>query len=150
MPTYDYECRACGHCFEAFQSMAERRLRTCPACGKPSLLRLVGAGAGVIFKGSGFYETDYKRAGSRDPSAAGTAGKGPSDSGTSRDAAPKPGGGSESEGGGDGAARGTKPDSRGAKPETRGAKPESRGAKPESRGAKPGRSSPAGGGSGGA
>ena len=63
MPTYDYVCAACGHKFEHFQSMTSRRLRKCPACGKQKLERLVGSGAGVIFKGSGFYETDYKRAG---------------------------------------------------------------------------------------
>ena len=61
MPTYDYECEACGHRFEHFQSMTSRRLRTCPECKKKRLVRLVGSGAGVIFKGSGFYETDYKR-----------------------------------------------------------------------------------------
>jgi len=63
MPTYDYECAACGHTFEHFQSMSSRRLRKCPDCGERKLERLFGAGAGVIFKGSGFYETDYKRAG---------------------------------------------------------------------------------------
>jgi len=62
MPTYDYRCDACGHRFEAFQSMSEAALEACPACGKPKLRRLIGAGAGIIFKGSGFYETDYKRA----------------------------------------------------------------------------------------
>ena len=63
MPTYDYVCAACEHAFEHFQSMTSRRLRKCPACGKPKLERLIGSGAGVIFKGSGFYETDYKRKG---------------------------------------------------------------------------------------
>lgn len=63
MPTYDYRCEACGHAFEHFQSMTSERLRDCPACKRRTLVRLVGAGAGVIFKGSGFYETDYKRAG---------------------------------------------------------------------------------------
>lgn len=65
MPTYDYVCGACEHAFEHFQSMTSRRLRKCPACGKPKLDRLVGSGAGVIFKGSGFYETDYKRSGKK-------------------------------------------------------------------------------------
>ena len=60
MPTYRYECQACGHTLEAFQSMTENALRKCPACGKQKLQRLIGAGAGVIFKGSGFYETDYR------------------------------------------------------------------------------------------
>lgn len=64
MPTYDYECQACQHGFERYQEMSAKKLRKCPACGKPKLLRLVGKGAGVIFKGSGFYETDYKRAAS--------------------------------------------------------------------------------------
>ena len=60
MPTYDYECSACGHAFEEFQSMTEKHLKKCPKCGKLSLQRLIGAGSGIIFKGSGFYETDYK------------------------------------------------------------------------------------------
>ena len=68
MPTYDYVCEACGHRFEHFQSMTSRRKRKCPDCGKPKLVRLVGSGAGLIFKGSGFYETDYKRAGEKAPS----------------------------------------------------------------------------------
>lgn len=61
MPTYDYHCTKCGHEFEAFQSMKDAPLVTCPQCGRKSLKRLLGGGAGVIFKGSGFYETDYKK-----------------------------------------------------------------------------------------
>jgi putative FmdB family regulatory protein len=60
MPTYDYLCDGCGHRFEEFQSMTAKALRKCPECGKNALQRLIGAGAGVIFKGSGFYETDYR------------------------------------------------------------------------------------------
>jgi putative FmdB family regulatory protein len=61
MPTYDYVCKECGHKFERFQKMSDGVLRKCPKCGKLKLKRLLGAGAGIIFKGSGFYETDYKR-----------------------------------------------------------------------------------------
>ena len=60
MPTYDYVCSACNHRFEEFQSMTSKPLRKCPECKKPALDRLIGAGAGVIFKGSGFYQTDYR------------------------------------------------------------------------------------------
>jgi putative FmdB family regulatory protein len=60
MPTYDYLCQACGHEFEEFQSITAKPLRKCPKCGKPRLKRLIGTGAGVLFKGSGFYETDYR------------------------------------------------------------------------------------------
>ena len=60
MPTYDYRCDACGHEFEEFQSMTAKPLRKCPQCKKQKLKRLIGTGAGVIFKGSGFYETDYR------------------------------------------------------------------------------------------
>ena len=61
MPTYEYECSACGHAFEALQSMSEAKLVQCPQCKKNKLHRLIGTGSGVIFKGSGFYETDYKK-----------------------------------------------------------------------------------------
>ncbi len=61
MPTYDYRCQACGARFERFQKMSDGMLRKCPECGKLKLRRLMGSGAGIIFKGSGFYETDYKR-----------------------------------------------------------------------------------------
>ncbi len=60
MPTYEYQCGKCGYEFEQFQSITARPLRKCPKCGKISLNRLIGTGAGVIFKGSGFYETDYR------------------------------------------------------------------------------------------
>ena len=59
MPTYEYECRKCGHLFEKFQSMTDERLKSCPEC-KGRVDRLIGTGAGIIFKGSGFYETDYR------------------------------------------------------------------------------------------
>ena len=60
MPTYDYECDACGHEFELFQSILESNKRKCPKCSKLKLRRLFGTGAAVVFKGSGFYETDYR------------------------------------------------------------------------------------------
>jgi len=60
MPTYDYLCQACKHEFEQFQAITAKPLRKCPRCGKMKLKRLIGIGAGVIFKGSGFYETDYR------------------------------------------------------------------------------------------
>ncbi|GIW94938.1 MAG: hypothetical protein KatS3mg110_2979 [Pirellulaceae bacterium] len=90
MPTYDYLCDACGHEFELFQSITEPKKRKCPACGKPKLRRLFGAGGGILFKGSGFYQTDYrsesykKRAAEEKKAASGGSG---SDSGTSSAAA---------------------------------------------------------------
>ena len=61
MPTYEYACAKCGHEMEAFQSMKDDPLKKCPACGRLSLRRKVGRGAGLIFKGTGFYITDYKK-----------------------------------------------------------------------------------------
>ena len=61
MPTYEYRCSECGHEFEEFQKMSAGPLRKCPECKRLRLKRLMGTGAGIIFKGSGFYETDYKR-----------------------------------------------------------------------------------------
>ncbi|MGB2868362.1 MAG: FmdB family zinc ribbon protein [Bacteroidota bacterium] len=61
MPTYDYVCKECGHAFEEYQLMNAERLMVCPNCGKPALKRLMGSGAGMLFKGSGYYQTDYKK-----------------------------------------------------------------------------------------
>jgi putative FmdB family regulatory protein len=60
MPTYDYVCDGCGHAFELFQSMTEPVKKTCPKCKKKKLRRLIGAGGAIVFKGSGFYKTDYR------------------------------------------------------------------------------------------
>ena len=60
MPTYEYECQACGHTFEKFQSIKARPIRTCPECGERQVRRLLGTGGALIFKGSGFYATDYR------------------------------------------------------------------------------------------
>jgi putative FmdB family regulatory protein len=62
MPTYEYKCEAkgCGHQFEEFQSINDKPLEKCPRCKKKSLRRLFGTGAAILFKGSGFYETDYR------------------------------------------------------------------------------------------
>ena len=61
MPIYEYQCSNCGHTLEELQSMSEPPLLHCPACGKNTLQRLIGGGAGLVFKGSGFYLTDYKK-----------------------------------------------------------------------------------------
>jgi putative FmdB family regulatory protein len=61
MPTYDYVCTKCDHAFEVFQSMKDSPLVKCPKCGRKSLKRVPGGGGGLIFKGSGFYATDYKK-----------------------------------------------------------------------------------------
>jgi putative FmdB family regulatory protein len=60
MPTYEYHCDACEHQFDEFQSINDKPLKKCPQCGKPKLRRLFGTGAAVLFKGSGFYQTDYR------------------------------------------------------------------------------------------
>ena len=70
MPTYEYVCAKCGHELEAFQSMKDAPLTKCPACKKAGLKRKIGGGAGLIFKGTGFYITDYKKAGTKKETAA--------------------------------------------------------------------------------
>ncbi|MFH0944534.1 MAG: FmdB family zinc ribbon protein [Planctomycetota bacterium] len=93
MPTYDYECQACGNRHEVFQGITEGTLRKCPECGKLRLRRLIGTGGGIIFKGSGFYETDYrsssyKAQANKEASAPATTDK--------ADSSPKPKSGNES------------------------------------------------------
>ena len=65
MPTYDYECEGCQHTFEAFQSITAAVLTECPQCKQAKLHRLIGTGGGLIFKGTGFYCTDYKSTGKK-------------------------------------------------------------------------------------
>lgn len=60
MPTYDYQCEACDHTFEHFQPITARPIRKCPACKADKVVRLIGTGGGIIFRGSGFYQTDYR------------------------------------------------------------------------------------------
>src|SRR6266851_2191132 len=60
MPTYEYQCDACNHNFDEFQSMNDKPLKKCPQCGKSKLRRVYGGGASFLFKGSGFYQTDYR------------------------------------------------------------------------------------------
>jgi putative FmdB family regulatory protein len=91
MPTYDYVCDGCGHAFELFQSMTDSVKKTCPKCGKKKLRRLIGAGGAIVFKGSGFYKTDYRSESYKKGAAA--------DSGGSGDGGKKKDGGAASSGG---------------------------------------------------
>ncbi len=88
MPTYHYKCKACGHEFEEFQSMADDSLSKCPVCGKKKLVRVI-SGSGLVFKGSGFYLTDYKKQGS---SIAGSSQEKKPSTDTPADPAPAPAG----------------------------------------------------------
>lgn len=71
MPTYDYVCDACGHAFELFHSMKDDPIKKCPQCKKLKLRRLMGTGGGIIFKGTGFYQTDYKSTGPKETKPSG-------------------------------------------------------------------------------
>lgn len=82
MPTYEYKCDGCGHAFEKFQPITSAAVKKCPVCGKNKVRRLISMGAGLIFKGSGFYITDYRDAGYKDQAKA--------DAGPSTDTAAKP------------------------------------------------------------
>lgn len=75
MPTYDYKCDACQHTFELFQSINDPVKKKCPECGKSKLRRLFGAGAAIVFKGSGFYQTDYRSDSYKKAAAADSGGK---------------------------------------------------------------------------
>ncbi len=95
MPTYDYRCDACEHQWELFQSIKAEPEKKCPACKKKKARRLIGAGAGLIFKGTGFYLTDYRSKSYKDAAkadkSAGEAASSKSDSGAKSDSsAPKP------------------------------------------------------------
>ena len=95
MPTYDYECDACGHEFELFQSINDPVKRKCPECGKQKLRRLFGTGAAVVFKGSGFYQTDYrsesyKKAAEKDKKSAEKTGESKSSDKSSKQKSDKP------------------------------------------------------------
>jgi putative FmdB family regulatory protein len=88
MPTYEYECLRCGHTFERFQSITEEPVKRCPKC-RCKVRRLIGAGAGLLFRGSGFYETDYrsdsyKQAAKKDKEAATGGPKGGKDKGAGK------------------------------------------------------------------
>ena len=93
MPTYDYRCQACGHEFENFQSIRQPALRKCPKCRKPKLERLIGSGAGILFKGGGFYQTDYRsesyKRGESSEKDGGKVASGSSDAPATTDAKPK-------------------------------------------------------------
>src|SRR5437868_5406122 len=82
MPTYEYKCDACGYEFERFQSITADRIKRCPQCGKAKVRRLIGTGAGLIFKGSGFYITDYRDKSYTDKAKAESGGGGSGDSKT--------------------------------------------------------------------
>ena len=104
MPTYDYKCSACGHRFEELQSFSEPPLTRCPACKKNKLERLFGGGGAIIFKGGGFYETDYRRAGEKNgdgkPEAAESGGDKETKTEAKTESAPAPAASSGKKGGG--------------------------------------------------
>jgi putative FmdB family regulatory protein len=84
MPTYEYQCEACGNKFEKFQSITAAPIKKCPKCGKNKVKRLIGTGAGILFKGSGFYITDYRDKSYTDKAKAESGGSGESKSGESK------------------------------------------------------------------
>ncbi len=89
MPTYDYECDACQHSFELFQGINDPVKKKCPVCKKNKLRRLFGSGAAIVFKGSGFYQTDYRSEGYKKAAKADQS-SGDSKSGAKSDGAAKP------------------------------------------------------------
>ena len=99
MPTYDYVCDACDHKFEQFQSMKDDALTKCPKCKKKKLRRLFGAGAAIVFKGSGFYQTDYRSESYKKSAAADKSSSGGGESSGSSSSTPKSDSGPKSSGG---------------------------------------------------
>jgi len=99
MPTYDYVCDGCGHAFELFQSMTDPVKRTCPKCKKKKLRRLIGAGGAIVFKGSGFYKTDYRSDSYKKGAAADSGGGKKADGGGKADSG---GGGGQTKGSSEG------------------------------------------------
>ncbi|MFG0326429.1 MAG: FmdB family zinc ribbon protein [Phycisphaerales bacterium JB037] len=99
MPTYDYRCKECGEELEVFQSITAKPKRKCPSCGRMALERLIGTGAAVLFKGSGFYQTDYRsesykkgaKADAPSSDAGSSGGEKGSDKGSSKNAKPDAG-----------------------------------------------------------
>ena len=89
MPTYDYECDACGHALELFQGINDPIKKKCPECGKNKLKRLFGTGAAIVFKGSGFYQTDYRSEGYKKAAAADSKSKADSSSDKKDKSSPK-------------------------------------------------------------
>ena len=93
MPTYDYRCGECGHEWEVFQSITAKPKRKCPGCGRQKAKRMIGPGAGIIFKGSGFYQTDYRsssyKKGAEAAKKAEESASKSSDSGSKSDSSPK-------------------------------------------------------------
>ncbi|HIA66608.1 TPA: zinc ribbon domain-containing protein [Candidatus Poribacteria bacterium] len=133
MPTYEYKCLECDHKFEAFQSMKDDPLESCPEC-EGNVKRLISSGAGLIFKGSGFYITDYrgdgyKEAAKKDKEAASGSsdGKSKSDSGESK-------GSSGESKGSSGESKGSSGESKGSSGESKGSSGESKGSSGESKG----------------
>jgi putative FmdB family regulatory protein len=90
MPTYEYVCDACDHSFDEFQYFSEEPLKKCPACKKNKLRRAFGTGAAVLFKGSGFYETDYRSESYKSGAKAETEATKPAKAEGTADSAPKP------------------------------------------------------------
>jgi putative FmdB family regulatory protein len=87
MPTYEYQCEACGHKFDRFQSIKAEPIKKCPECGKNKVKRLISIGAGMIFKGSGFYITDYRDKSYTEQAKAESGGGGSKDGESKSDAA---------------------------------------------------------------
>ena len=106
MPTYDYVCDGCGHAFELFQSMTDAVKRTCPKCKAKKLRRLIGAGGAIMFKGSGFYKTDYRSESYKKGAAADSGGSGDGGKGSGKSGGSEGGSGGAASSGGKGGGEG--------------------------------------------